>query len=137
MATVGEFIVSRAADDRRAVVFEDASWSWRQLAAEASARAALLRRHPATGPAHVGILLDNVPEFMFWLAAAGISRSVIVGINPTRRGAESSATSGPPTAGGSSPTPSTSPSWRGSTSGFHRAPAGRRRRRVRRHDPPA
>ena len=44
--------------------------------------------HPAAAPAHVGILLDNVPEFMFWLAAAGISRSVVVGINPTRRGAE-------------------------------------------------
>ena len=87
MATVGETILARAEDDRPAVVFEDASWSWRQLASAASARAALIRRGESV-PAHIGILLDNVPEFMFWLAAAGVSRSVIVGINPTRRGAE-------------------------------------------------
>jgi len=88
MATVGETILARTEDERRAVLFEDASWSWRQLASEAATRAALLHRDASAPPAHVGILLDNVPEFMFWLAAAGIGRSVIVGINPTRRGAE-------------------------------------------------
>ena len=30
----------------------------------------------------------NVPEFLFWLGAAAVSRAVVVGINPTRRGAE-------------------------------------------------
>ena len=39
-----------------------------------------------TRPPHIGVLLDNVPEFVFWLGAAAISRSVIVGINSTYRG---------------------------------------------------
>ena len=34
------------------------------------------------------MLLDNTPEYLFWLGAAAVSRSVIVGINATYRGAE-------------------------------------------------
>jgi fatty-acyl-CoA synthase len=34
----------------------------------------------------VGVLLENVPEFSFWLAAAALGRFVIVGLNATRRG---------------------------------------------------
>ncbi len=34
------------------------------------------------------MLLPNVPEFVFLLGAAALSGSVVVGINPTRRGAE-------------------------------------------------
>ena len=32
------------------------------------------------------MLLDNVPEYIFWLAGAALSGSVIVGINSTYRG---------------------------------------------------
>src|SRR5204863_1019999 len=39
-------------------------------------------------PFHVGVLLDNVPEFPMLLGAAALSGAVIVGLNPTRRGAE-------------------------------------------------
>ena len=39
-------------------------------------------------PPHIGVLLDNTPEYLFWLGAAALSRSVIVGINATYRGAE-------------------------------------------------
>ena len=39
-------------------------------------------------PLHVGILLDNSPEYVFWLAAAALSGSVLVGINSTYRGAQ-------------------------------------------------
>ncbi|MDT7544073.1 MAG: fatty-acyl-CoA synthase, partial [Actinomycetota bacterium] len=34
----------------------------------------------------MGVLLENVPEFSFWLAAAALGRFVIVGLNATRRG---------------------------------------------------
>jgi fatty-acyl-CoA synthase len=34
------------------------------------------------------VLLDNVPEFPMWLSAAALAGATIVGINPTRRGAE-------------------------------------------------
>jgi fatty-acyl-CoA synthase len=40
---------------------------------------------------HVGVLLENVPEYVFWLAGAALAGAVVVGINPTRRGAELSA----------------------------------------------
>src|SRR5690606_29945268 len=40
------------------------------------------------GPFHVGVLLDNVPEFAFFLAACALSGATLVGINPTRQGAE-------------------------------------------------
>src|SRR5579883_2532243 len=83
MPTAAEMIATHAAGDGTALRFEDRQWSYAELAGEAAARAALLEGRP-----HVGVLLDNVPEFLFWLAAAAVSRSVIVGINPTRRGAE-------------------------------------------------
>jgi fatty-acyl-CoA synthase len=39
-------------------------------------------------PPHVGVLFDNIPEFSIWLGAAALLGIVVVGINPTRRGAE-------------------------------------------------
>ena len=51
-------------------------------------RAALLEELRRPGPFHVGVLLDNVPEFAMWLGAAAVAGAVVVGINPTRRGAE-------------------------------------------------
>ena len=40
------------------------------------------------GPFHIGVLLDNVPEYLFWLGAAALAGATVVGINPTRRGEE-------------------------------------------------
>ena len=34
------------------------------------------------------MLLENGPEYLFWLGGAALSGATIVGINPTRRGAE-------------------------------------------------
>lgn len=86
MATIADLIAQRADDPSAALLFEDAAWSYAELAREAAARASLLSAGPGEGPRHVGVLLDNVPEFVFWLAAAALSRSVVVGINSTRRG---------------------------------------------------
>jgi fatty-acyl-CoA synthase len=86
MGTIAELIVQRSGELSAALLFEDQSWSYAELAQEAAARASLLSTLPDFDPPHVGVLLDNVPEFVFWLAAAALSRSVIVGINSTRRG---------------------------------------------------
>ena len=51
-------------------------------------RAARLRRIVAADPPHVGVLLENVPEYVFLLGGAALSGHVVVGINPTRRGDE-------------------------------------------------
>ena len=38
-------------------------------------------------PFHVGVLLDNVPEYLFAFGAAALCGGVVVGINHTQRGA--------------------------------------------------
>ena len=91
MSTACELLLARADDDRPALLFEDRRWSYRQLVDEGRRRAAFhsqfQTRFPDAGrPPHIGILLDNSPEYVFWLTAAALSGSVLVGINSTYRG---------------------------------------------------
>src|SRR5712691_4349994 len=86
--TLAGLILSRAADDTDGLLYEDQRWSWREVVVEARVRADVLVRQRRPGPFHVGVLLENVPEFIFLLLGAGLAGAAIVGINPTRRGAE-------------------------------------------------
>jgi fatty-acyl-CoA synthase len=88
-ATAADLFARNGDRDDVAAWFEDRSWSWRELASESRRRAALWSelRDPAAPP-HLGVLLDNTAEYLFWLGAAALTRSVIVGINATYRGAE-------------------------------------------------
>jgi fatty-acyl-CoA synthase len=87
--TVRDLFRARRDDDRVGLRFGDASWTWREHDQLARDRAALLLALRVPGePFHVGVLLDNVPEFSFLLAAAAYAGATVVGINPTRRGAE-------------------------------------------------
>ncbi len=88
MTTVAELVLARQADDHIGLRFEDQSWTWRQVVAAARDRAALLCGLRGEGPFHVGVLLENVPEFLFLLAGAALCGATVVGINPTRRGEE-------------------------------------------------
>jgi fatty-acyl-CoA synthase len=86
--TVDALLRDRAGDAHPGLLFEDLALSWDevvQASAERAAMALALRRH---GPFHVGVLLENVPEYLFWLGGAALAGATIVGINPTRRGAE-------------------------------------------------
>ena len=87
MGTVADLLLARADDDRPALLHDDRTWSYRQLVAEARRRQALhATLHDPARPPHLGVLLDNVPDYVFWLAAAALSGSVVVGINATYRG---------------------------------------------------
>ena len=86
--TVADLLAARADDDHPAVLFEGHQWSWRELVAEAGQRAALLEPLRGSGPFHVGVMLENVPEYLFTLAGAALCGAVVVGINTTRRGAD-------------------------------------------------
>ncbi len=86
--TVDAFLRAHVDDDGVAVRFEDESWSWPEATAAAVQRAALLLAERRPGPLHVGVLADNIPEYVHWLGAAALAGATIVGVNPTRRGAE-------------------------------------------------
>ncbi len=88
LATAAEVVARRADDDHRGLLFEGTQWSWRQVVAESERRGQLLLDLRTDGPFHVGVLLENTPEYLFLLAGAALVGAVIVGINPTRRGAE-------------------------------------------------
>ncbi len=85
--TIAEALAGRAGDDGGGIRTDEREWSWGAVVEEAAARAALLADLGVAGR-HVGVLLPNVPEFVFLLGAAALSGSVVVGMNPTRRGAE-------------------------------------------------
>jgi len=86
--TVAELLRARAEDDHPGLLFDDSVWSWREVVAESAARAALARELRRRGPFHIGVLLENGPDYLLWLGAAALSGATVVGINPTRRGAE-------------------------------------------------
>ena len=89
MNTIAELVRARAGDTNVGLRFEDASWTYAELVDACAQRAAFLLAHkPADAPFHVGVLLDNVPEFWMLLGAAALAGATLVGINPTRRGAE-------------------------------------------------
>jgi fatty-acyl-CoA synthase len=88
MATMAELFRDRAGDAHPAMLFEDDSWTYAELVQAASARASVASALRRDGPFHIGVLLDNVPEFPMWLGGAALARATVVGINPTRRGAE-------------------------------------------------
>ncbi|GAA2358364.1 AMP-binding protein [Dactylosporangium salmoneum] len=89
MRTFAEVVRSRANDDRVGLRFGDQEWTWAEVVHESAVRAAALARLPRNGgQVHIGVLLENVPDFVFWIGAAALSGSVLIGINPTRRGAE-------------------------------------------------
>lgn len=90
--SVGALVRARAGDERTGLLFEDSSWTWAEVTDASAARAAWFAvdraSRGADGPPHVGVLLENVPEFVFWLGAAAVGRFVVVGLNPIRRGEE-------------------------------------------------
>jgi fatty-acyl-CoA synthase len=87
LRTFRELVLERQGDPNPAILFEDESWTYDEYVKACCQRAALLLSMRCDGPLHVGVLLDNVPEFPMWLGAVALAGGVLVGINPTRRGA--------------------------------------------------
>ncbi len=86
--TVRDLVLSRADDDGLAMLFEDEQHTYREFTAGCIARAHLLLDRRREGPFHVGALLDNGPEYSMLLGGAAVAGAAVVGINPTRQGAE-------------------------------------------------
>lgn len=108
--TVAELVAERWGDRRPGLWCEERVLTHHEVAAGAAARAALLADLlPPGAEPHVGVLLDNTPEYPMWLGAAALAGAAVAGINPTRRGPSWPATSCTPSAGPSSPSAPTSP----------------------------
>lgn len=87
--SMNDLVRRRAGDHSFAVRQDDQRWTWDEHVRLSAQRAAWLGSLREEGrPFHVGVLLENVPEFSFLLGAAAVSGAVIVGLNPTRQGAE-------------------------------------------------
>jgi fatty-acyl-CoA synthase len=87
---VGALLERNATDaatrDRPALRFGDDSWTHAELLEESRRYAAVLAaRLDPSRPPHVGVLLDNTPDYVFTLYAAGLLGAVVVGLNNTRR----------------------------------------------------
>ncbi|MFD4406014.1 AMP-binding protein [Nocardia sp. NPDC058499] len=81
-------LLDRLGDSHLGVRTRERDWTWDETVRESAARGALATALRVDGPFHIGVLLENTPEYLFWLGGAALSGAVIVGINPTRRGAE-------------------------------------------------
>ncbi|MEU5285976.1 AMP-binding protein [Streptomyces sp. NPDC020755] len=87
--TVAELVRRQWGDHRPALKHGPTVLSHHQVVEGAAARAALLADLlPRGGEPHLGLLLDNTPEFPLWLSAAALAGAAVAGINPSRRGPE-------------------------------------------------
>jgi fatty-acyl-CoA synthase len=86
--TIAAMIAERAEDSHVGLLFEDERFTWADIAAAATSRAHAILDLRHKGPLHLGVLLENVPEFVFWLGGAALAGAAVVGVNPTRRGAQ-------------------------------------------------
>jgi len=86
MRSIADALLARAGGTNPGLRFENLEWSWGEVVDEALRRVALWSKLRQPGPPHVAVLLDNVPEHVWWLGACALSGSVLVGANPTHRG---------------------------------------------------
>jgi len=89
VTTVASLIRGRKGDQHAGYIFEGRTYSWDEVVSESAVRASILNELlVADRPPHIGILLENTPDYLFWIGGAALIGACIVGINPTRRGAE-------------------------------------------------
>ncbi|OBG56470.1 acyl-CoA synthetase [Mycolicibacterium fortuitum] len=85
---IASLLLDRVGDQHLGLRTRDRDWTWDEVVVESAARGALAEAMRVDGPLHVGVLLDNMPDFLFWLGGAALVGATIVGINPTRGAAE-------------------------------------------------
>jgi fatty-acyl-CoA synthase len=88
MDTIEQLIRDREGDTRVGLAFSDRTWTHAEVVQAQAERAAVLLSLRRPGPFHVALLMDNVPEYVFWMGGAALAGAVVVGGNPTHRGDE-------------------------------------------------
>ena len=90
-ADIATMLLDRLGDEHIGLRTRERDWTWDEVVHESAARGAMASALRTDGPFHIGVLLDNVPDFIFWLGGAALAGATIVGINPTRGPAEMAA----------------------------------------------
>lgn len=86
--TVADLLLAREGDPSPGIIADGELWTWSDVVDAARVRAAVLDELVEGRTRHVGVLLENVPDYVFVLGGAALASAVVVGINPTRRGDE-------------------------------------------------
>ncbi len=84
--TIAYSVLQRADDPTLGLIAGDLRQSHADVVTLAAQRAAWLNANRLPGPFHVAVLLENVPEFIYWLEACALVGAVVVGANATHRG---------------------------------------------------
>lgn len=85
--TIADLLLARLGDSHPGLRTRDRAWTWDEVVRESAARAAwITENRDRAKPFHIGVLLKNVPDYVFWLGAAALCGATIVGINSTKRG---------------------------------------------------
>jgi fatty-acyl-CoA synthase len=86
--SIAAMLMSRVGDQHPGLRTRDRDWTWDEVVTESAHRAALAtdlhRSRFPDASLHIGILLPNVADFVFWLGGAALSGATVVGLNPTR-----------------------------------------------------
>ena len=78
--TFADILDRRRGDSRPGLLFEDESYTWDEVVREAEKRAVVLLEHKREGkPFHVGVLLENVPDYIFLIGAGALSGAFLSG----------------------------------------------------------
>ena len=90
--TLVDLIERRRHDHRVGLVLHDHVWTWAGAVAESdrwgAAIDAAIGPTPPNGVRHLGLLVENTPEYLLALLGAARRGITTVGLNTTRRGAE-------------------------------------------------
>lgn len=84
--TIARLLAARAEDEHPGLLDHTGQWTWREVVGRSAERGAVALRLRGDGPFHIGVLLPNTPEYLWWLGGAALAGAAVVGINPTRRG---------------------------------------------------
>ena len=67
---IASLLLDRLGDERLGLRTRDQDWTWDEVVRESAARGTLAAELRNDGPFHIGVLLDNVPDFLFLLRRA-------------------------------------------------------------------
>ena len=81
---IATMLLARRGDGHLGLRTRARDWTWDEVVRESADRGGLALELRQPGPFHIGVLLDNTPDFVFWLGAAALAGAAIVGLNCSR-----------------------------------------------------